>query len=151
MRVVEVSDTDVVTRVEVPGVVSDHKGLNLPGVAVSVPALSDKDKEDLRWAIEQDADFIALSFVRSANDIKDVHEIMDEMGKRIPVIAKIEKPQAVEALEEIVEAFDGIMVARGDLGVEMPLEAVPLVQKRAIELARIAAKPVIVATQVMDP
>ena len=90
--------------------VSDHKGLNLPGVAVSVPALSEKDKEDLRWGIEQDADFIALSFVRSAKDIKDVHEIMDEMGKRIPVIAKIEKPQAVEALEEIVEAFDGIMV-----------------------------------------
>ena len=133
VRVVEVTDTDVVTRVEVPGMVSDHKGLNLPGVAVSVPALSEKDKEDLRWGIEQDADFIALSFVRSAQDIKDVHEIMDEMGKRIPV-----------------EAFDGIMVARGDLGVEMPLEAVPLVQKRAIELARIAAKPVIVATQVMD-
>ena len=150
VRVVEVSDTDVVTRVEVPGVVSDHKGLNLPGVPVSVPALSEKDKEDLRWAIQMDADFIALSFVRSAHDIDDVHEIMDEMGKRIPVIAKIEKPQAVEALEEIVEAFDGIMVARGDLGVEMPLEAVPLVQKRAIELARIAAKPVIVATQVMD-
>lgn len=150
VRVVEVSDTDVVTRVEVPGVVSDHKGLNLPGVAVSVPALSEKDKEDLRWAIQMDADFIALSFVRSAHDIDDVHEIMDEMGKRIPVIAKIEKPQAVEALEEIVEAFDGIMVARGDLGVEMPLEAVPLVQKRAIERARIAAKPVIVATQVMD-
>ena len=128
VRVVEVTETDVVTRVEVPGVVSDHKG----------------------WGIEQDADFIALSFVRSAKDIKDVHEIMDEMGKRIPVIAKIEKPQAVEALEEIVEAFDGIMVARGDLGVEMPLEAVPLVQKRAIELARLAAKPVIVATQVMD-
>ena len=150
VRVVEVTETDVVTRVEVPGMVSDHKGLNLPGVAVSVPALSEKDKEDLRWAIEQDADFIALSFVRSAEDIKDVHEIMDEMGKRIPVIAKIEKPQAVEALEDIIEAFDGIMVARGDLGVEMPLEAVPLVQKRAIELARIAAKPVIVATQVMD-
>ena len=150
VRVVEVTETDVVTRVEVPGMVSDHKGLNLPGVAVSVPALSEKDKEDLRWGIEQDADFIALSFVRSAEDIKDVHEIMDEMGKRIPVIAKIEKPQAVEALEDIIEAFDGIMVARGDLGVEMPLEAVPLVQKRAIELARIAAKPVIVATQVMD-
>ena len=150
VRVLEVTDTDVVTRVEVPGMVSDHKGLNLPGVAVSVPALSEKDKEDLRWGIEQDADFIALSFVRSADDIKDVHAIMDEMGKRIPVIAKIEKPQAVEALEEIIEAFDGIMVARGDLGVEMPLEAVPLVQKRAIELARIAAKPVIVATQVMD-
>ena len=150
VRVVEVTDTDVVTRVEVPGMVSDHKGLNLPGVAVSVPALSEKDKEDLRWGIEQDADFIALSFVRSAQDIKDVHEIMDEMGKRIPVIAKIEKPQAVEALEDIIEAFDGIMVARGDLGVEMPLEAVPLVQKRAIELARRQAKPVIVATQVLE-
>lgn len=150
VRVVEVTETDVVTRVEVPGMVSDHKGLNLPGVAVSVPALSEKDKEDLRWAIEQDADFIALSFVRSAEDINDVHEIMDEMGKRIPVIAKIEKPQAVEALEDIIEAFDGIMVARGDLGVEMPLEAVPLVQKRAIELARRQAKPVIVATQVLE-
>lgn len=150
VRVIEVSDTDVTTRVEVPGVVSDHKGLNLPGVAVSVPALSEKDKEDLRWAIEQESDFIALSFVRSADDINDVHKIMDEYGVRIPVIAKIEKPQAVDALAEIVDAFDGIMVARGDLGVEMPLESVPLVQKRAIELARRAAKPVIVATQVMD-
>lgn len=150
VRVVEVTDTDVVTRVEVPGMVSDHKGLNLPGVAVSVPALSEKDKEDLRWGIEQDADFIALSFVRSAEDIKDVHEIMDEVGVRIPVIAKIEKPQAVENLFDIVSTFDGIMVARGDLGVEMPLEAVPLVQKRAIELARRQAKPVIVATQVLE-
>lgn len=150
VRVIEVTETDVVTRVEVPGMVSDHKGLNLPGVAVSVPALSDKDKEDLRWALEQDADFIALSFVRSAADIEDVHEIMDEFGFRVPVIAKIEKPQAVDALAEIVDAFDGIMVARGDLGVEMPLESVPLVQKRAIELARGAGKPVIVATQVMD-
>ncbi len=150
VRVVEVTDTDVVTRVEVPGDVSDHKGLNLPGVAVSVPALSDKDKEDLRWGLHVGADFIALSFVRSAADIEDVHQIMDEEGIRRPVIAKIEKPQAVEAIEEIVDAFDGIMVARGDLGVEMPLEVVPLVQKRAIELARRSAKPVIVATQVMD-
>ena len=150
VRVVAVTDTDVVTKVEVPGYVSNNKGINLPGVAVSVPALSEKDREDLRWALKIGADLIALSFVRDADDIKDVHEIMDEVGVRIPVIAKIEKPQAVDALEEIVEAFDGIMVARGDLGVEMPLEAVPLVQKRAIELARIAAKPVIVATQVMD-
>ena len=150
VRVIEVTDTDVVTRVEVPGYVSDHKGLNLPGVAVSVPAMSAKDEEDLRWGIKADADFIALSFVRSAADIDSVHAIMDECGKRLPVIAKIEKPQAVEALSEIVDAFDGIMVARGDLGVEMPLEDVPLVQKRAIELARRAAKPVIVATQVMD-
>ena len=150
VRVVEVTDTDVITRVEVPGAVSDHKGLNLPGVAVSVPALSEKDKEDLRWGLKVGCDFIALSFVRSAADIDDVHAIMDEEGIRRPVIAKIEKPQAVDALEEIIEAFDGIMVARGDLGVEMPLEAVPLVQKRAIELARRAAKPVIVATQVLD-
>lgn len=150
VRVIEVTDTDVVTRVEVPGMVSDHKGLNLPGVAVSVPALSEKDREDLRWALRVDADFIALSFVRDASDYDDVRAIMDEEGVVLPVIAKIEKPQAVESLEEVVEAFDGIMVARGDLGVEMPLETVPLVQKRAIELARGAAKPVIVATQVMD-
>lgn len=150
VRVIEVTDTDVVTRVEVPGFVSDHKGLNLPGVAVSVPALSEKDRTDLRWGLRVGADFIALSFVRSATDIEDVHQIMDEEGVHLPVIAKIEKPQAVDAIEEIVDAFDGIMVARGDLGVEMPLETVPLVQKRAIELARRAAKPVIVATQVFD-
>ncbi|WP_127841988.1 pyruvate kinase [Actinomyces wuliandei] len=150
VRVVSVTDTDVVTRVEVPGYVSNNKGINLPGVAVSVPALSEKDRDDLRWALGIGADLIALSFVRNAADIKDVHEIMDEVGVRIPVIAKIEKPQAVENLFEIVSAFDGIMVARGDLGVEMPLEAVPLVQKRAIELARRQAKPVIVATQVLE-
>lgn len=150
VRVKEVTETDVITQVEVPGVVSDHKGLNLPGVAVSVPALSPKDEDDLRWALKQGADIIALSFVRSADDFADVKRIMDEEGIQIPVIAKIEKPQAVEHLVEIIQAFDGIMVARGDLGVEMPLEAVPLVQKRAIELARRYAKPVIVATQVFD-
>ncbi|MDN5963758.1 MAG: pyruvate kinase [Actinomyces sp.] len=150
VRVTEVTETDVITRVEVPGYVSDHKGLNLPGVAVSVPALSEKDREDLRWGLNVGCDFIALSFVRSAVDIEDVHKIMDEEGIRRPVIAKIEKPQAVDAIEEIVDAFDGIMVARGDLGVEMPLEVVPLVQKRAIELARRQAKPVIVATQVLE-
>ena len=150
VRVVAVTGTDVVTKVEVPGYVSNNKGINLPGVAVSVPALSEKDREDLRWALKIGADLIALSFVRDADDIKDVHEIMDEVGVRIPVIAKIEKPQAVENLFDIVSTFDGIMVARGDLGVEMPLEAVPLVQKRAIELARRQAKPVIVATQVLE-
>jgi pyruvate kinase len=150
LRVTEVSDTDVVTVVEVPGQVSNNKGLNLPGVAVSVPALSEKDEADLRFALGLRADLIALSFVRSAADIDPVHKIMDEEGVRLPVIAKIEKPQAVDNLEEIVRAFDGIMVARGDLGVEMPLEDVPMVQKRAVELARRAAKPVIVATQVLD-
>ncbi len=150
LRALEVTATDVLTETVVGGVVSNNKGINLPGVAVSVPALSDKDRDDLRFAMRLGADMIALSFVRNADDIVDVHAIMDEFGTRIPVIAKIEKPQAVDNLEEIVRAFDGIMVARGDLGVEMPLEDVPLVQKRAIELARREAKPVIVATQVLE-
>ena len=145
-----VEGTRVVTRVEVPGTVSNNKGLNLPGVAVSVPAMSDKDAEDLRWALNVGADIIALSFVRSAADYDDVRRIMEEENRVVPVIAKIEKPQAVENLAEIIAAFDGIMVARGDLGVELPLEQVPLVQKRAVELARRNAKPVIVATQVLE-
>jgi pyruvate kinase len=150
VEVVEVKGNDVVTKVIEPGAVSNNKGINLPGVAVSVPALSEKDKEDLRWGLNAGADFIALSFVRSAEDIVDVHQIMDEVGIRVPVIAKIEKPQAVANLQGIVDAFDGIMVARGDLGVELPIEEVPLVQKHCIELAREAAKPVIVATQMLD-
>ena len=150
VEVVEVKGNDVITKVIEPGAVSNNKGINLPGVAVSVPALSEKDIDDLRWGLRAGADFIALSFVRSADDIKDVHKIMDEEGIRVPVIAKIEKPQAVENLVEIVEAFDGIMVARGDLGVELPIEDVPLVQKQCIELARDMAKPVIVATQMLD-
>jgi len=150
LEAVEVTDTDVKTTVVVGGTVSNNKGINLPGVAVSVPAMSDKDKEDLRWALGLRADMIALSFVRSADDIKDVHAVMDEVGVRLPVIAKIEKPQAVDNLVEIIKAFDGIMVARGDLGVELPLEEVPLVQKRAVEIARRNAKPVIVATQVLE-
>jgi pyruvate kinase len=150
VEVTKVSGNDVITKVIEPGTVSNNKGINLPGVAVSVPALSEKDIEDLRWGLNAGADFIALSFVRNAEDIKDVHRIMDEEGIRVPVIAKIEKPQAVENLVSIVDAFDGIMVARGDLGVELPIEDIPLVQKRCVELARDAAKPVIVATQMLD-
>jgi pyruvate kinase len=150
VEVTAVTGNDVVTKVIEPGAVSNNKGINLPGVAVSVPALSEKDIEDLRWGLKAGADFIALSFVRSADDIVDVHRIMDEVGIRVPVIAKIEKPQAVTNLQGIVNAFDGIMVARGDLGVELPIEEVPLVQKHCIELAREAAKPVIVATQMLD-
>lgn len=150
VEVTQVVASDVITKVIEPGAVSNNKGINLPGVAVSVPALSEKDIDDLRWGLKAGADFIALSFVRNAEDIKDVHRIMDEEGIRVPVIAKIEKPQAVENLVSIVDAFDGIMVARGDLGVELPIEDVPLVQKRCIELARDAAKPVIVATQMLD-
>jgi len=150
LEVVKVTSESVITRVTEAGTVSDNKGINLPGVAVSVPALSEKDISDLRWALRQGVDMIALSFVRNAADVVDIHKIMDEEGRRIPVIAKIEKPQAVENLKEIIDAFDGIMVARGDLGVELPLEQVPMVQKRAIELARAATKPVIVATQMLE-
>jgi pyruvate kinase len=150
LEVTGVEGPRVRTKVIEGGMVSDHKGLNLPGVAVSVPALSAKDVDDLRWAIRIGADIVALSFVRTGQDIEDVHRVMAEEGRRLPVIAKIEKPQAVENLDAIVAAFDGIMVARGDLGVEMPLETVPIVQKRAIKLARRNAKPVIVATQMLD-
>ena len=150
VQVVAVKGNDVITKVTQPGMVSNNKGINLPGVAVSLPALSEKDVADLRWGLKAGADFIALSFVRNAADIKDVHKIMTEVGIKVPVIAKIEKPQAVENLQEIVDAFDGIMVARGDLGVELPIEDVPMVQKRCITMARESAKPVIVATQMLD-
>ena len=150
VRVIDVDGPRVVTEVIEGGMVSDHKGINLPGVAVSVPAMSEKDIDDLRWGLNIGADLIALSFVRHAGDIKRVHEVMDEEGIRLPVFAKIEKPQAVDNLDAIVAAFDGVMVARGDLGVELPLEQVPLVQKRTVAVSREAAKPVIVATQMLE-
>jgi pyruvate kinase len=150
LRVVEVSGPDIHCEVLDGGPVSDHKGISLPGVAVSVPPLSDKDIEDLKFALELGADMVAMSFVRAPGEVKLAHAIMDEVGRRVPVIAKLEKPEAVSDLPAIVEAFDGLMVARGDLGVEMPLEQIPLVQRRAIALCRQAAKPVIVATQMLD-
>lgn len=147
---IEVDGNDVVCRVTEGGPVSNNKGVSLPGMDISVPALSEKDIADLRFALKLGVDFIALSFVRSPADIDLVHEIMDEEGRRVPVIAKLEKPEAVDALESIILAFDAVMVARGDLGVEVPLEQVPLVQKRAVQIARENAKPVIVATQMLD-
>ena len=150
LRVVEVDGTDVHTEVEVGGEVSNNKGINLPGVAVSVPALSEKDEEDLRWALRVSVDFIALSFVRSGHDVDRVREIMREEGVMLPVIAKIEKPQAIDNLDDVIRAFDAFMVARGDLGVELPLERVPVLQKRVVEAARRNAKPVIVATQMLE-
>jgi pyruvate kinase len=144
------NSTDVVCDVTEGGKVSNNKGLSLPGVEVSVPAMSDKDAEDLEFALRLGVDFIALSFVRNPEDVKLVHRVMDSVGIRVPVIAKLEKPEAVARMEQIVLAFDGIMVARGDLGVEMPLEAVPMVQKRAVQICRDNAKPVIVATQMLD-
>lgn len=150
LEVLEVRGPEVRTMVIEGGVVSDHKGINLPGVAVNVPALSGKDVDDLRFALRMGCDMVALSFVRDAGDIGDVHRVMDEVGRRVPVIAKVEKPQAIDHMEEIVLAFDGVMVARGDLAVEYPLEKVPVVQKRLIEMCRRNAKPVIVATQMME-
>jgi pyruvate kinase len=150
LEVSGVHGTRVRTRVLVGGVLSDHKGLNVPGARLAVPALSSKDELDLRWALGLRADMIALSFVRGPGDVAPVRRIMDELGARLPVIAKIEKPQAVDALPEVLEAFDGLMVARGDLGVELPLEQVPMVQKQAIRLAQDQAKPVIVATQMLE-
>src|SRR3954449_4041838 len=150
LTVVDVQGPDVFCLVLEGGPVSNNKGLSLPGVAVSVPALSDKDAEDLRFALSLGVDFVALSFVRHARDVELVREIMRQEDVYCPVIAKLEKPEAVQNLEAIVNAFDGIMVARGDLGVELPLEQVPLVQKRAVQAARERNKPVIVATQMLE-
>ncbi len=150
LEVVAVEGPDVVCTVTVGGTVSDNKGLSLPGMNVSVPALSAKDIADLEFALGLGVDLVALSFVRSPADIDLVHAVMDRVGHRVPVIAKLEKPEAVDDIEAVVDAFDGLMVARGDLGVEMPLERVPLVQKRAVQRCREKAKPVIVATQMLD-
>ena len=150
LRVVEVDGEDVHTEVLVGGEVSNHKGINLPGVAVSVPALSEKDVADLRFALRLGVDSIALSFVRTAADVVDVRRVMDEEGLHVPVIAKIEKPQAIDHLDAVVDAFDALMIARGDLGVECPLEDVPFLQKEIIRRARVMAKPVIVATQMLE-
>jgi pyruvate kinase len=150
LAVTKVDGNDVCCDVVEGGTVSDNKGISLPGMNVSVPALSEKDIADLEFALGLTVDFVALSFVRSPADIDLVHQIMDAKGVRLPVIAKVEKPEAVENLEAIIDAFDGIMVARGDLGVELPLERVPVVQKRAVQMCRERAKPVIVATQMLD-
>ncbi len=150
LTVVDVEGNDVICTVTEGGPVSNNKGVSLPGMNVSVPAMSDKDEADLEFALALGVDLIALSFVRSPADIELVHAIMDRVGRRVPVIAKLEKPEAIDNLEAVVLAFDAVMVARGDLGVELPLEEVPLVQKRAIQMARENAKPVIVATQMLE-
>ncbi|MEE6176388.1 pyruvate kinase [Mycobacterium sp. 050134] len=150
LAVVEIRGADIGCEVVHGGPVSDNKGISLPGVAVSAPTLSDKDVEDLKFALHLGVDMVAMSFVRAPEEAGLAHTIMAEVGRRVPVIAKLEKPEAVSRLPEIVSAFDGLMVARGDLGVEMPLEQIPLVQKRVIRLCRDAGKPVIVATHMLD-
>jgi len=150
LQVREIDGDDVVCTVLEGGPISNNKGMSLPGMNVSAPALSEKDIEDLEFALQLGVDMVALSFVRSPSDVELVHEVMDRVGRRVPVIAKLEKPEAIDNLEAVILAFDAVMVARGDLGVELPLEEVPLVQKRAIQMARENAKPVIVATQMLE-
>jgi len=150
LRVVAVSGRDVATEVVEGGRISDHKGLNLPGVGVSAPALSDEDVSALSNVLGCGVDLVALSFVRRPQDADAVREVMVASGRLVPVIAKIEKPEVLSALPAIIDAFDGLMIARGDLGVEAPLEWVPLIQKRAINMARARSRPVIVATQMLE-
>jgi pyruvate kinase len=148
--VVNRSASEVETEVVHGGRLKEHQGINLPGVRVSAPAATEKDIEDLHFGLEQEVDFIALSFVRKASDIVQVKEIIKRAGKSTPVIAKIERPEALDVLPEILAVADAIMVARGDLGVEMPPERVPLVQKQIIDAANKAMIPVITATQMLE-
>lgn len=150
LRVDHVDASDVVTRVVHGGTLGEHKGINLPGVQVSAPALTEKDREDLEFGIDQGVDYVALSFVRRAADIYRVKEVMSRKGTQIPIIAKLEKPEAIGRLREIVEVSDGVMVARGDLGVESAPERVPLLQKEIIREANRRGKLVITATQMLE-
>jgi pyruvate kinase len=150
LRVDEISDQDVVTRVEVGGSVASRQGLNLPNVTVSLPAVSAEDIALIDAGLEMGLDFFALSFVRRREDLDPVREHLAERGVEVPLIAKIEKPQAAANAEEIVDSADGIMIARGDLGIELPIEEVPLVQKRLLAIAGRRAKPTITATQMLE-
>jgi len=150
VRVTDVRGGRVETRVEVGGLVSAGKGVNLPGIQLPIPSMTEKDEADLEFALEHGADYVALSFVRTADDVAGLRERIDAAGARARVIAKIEKAEAIERLEEIVEAADGVMVARGDLGVEIGAAEVPLVQKLIIRTAREAGRTVITATQMLE-
>jgi pyruvate kinase len=150
LKVNEVKANSAMCDVEEGGILSDFKGINLPGVNVSQISFTEKDQADLRFGIEQGVDFIALSFVRSANDILQAKKIIVEYKKEILVIAKIEKPEAIQNLMEIIDAADGAMIARGDLGVEIPLERIPVLQKKIICLCQEKGKPVIIATQMLE-
>jgi pyruvate kinase len=144
------TDTDVICRVIDGGLLGERKGINLPGVALPIDSLTEKDIVDLKWAVQQDADYIALSFVRRASDCEHAKKLISEAGGRAPLIAKIEKAEAIDHLDEIIAAADGIMVARGDLGVETSVELVPVYQKRIIERSIKAGKMVITATQMLQ-
>jgi pyruvate kinase len=150
LSVTQVRGSDVECEVINGGLLAEHQGINLPGAALSIPALTAKDRADLEFGLKHGVDIVALSFVRSAADVRSVKEIITARGQDVPVIAKLEKPQALKRLEEIFEAADGVMVARGDLGVEMPAEKVPVIQKYVIRRAADWRKPVIIATQMLE-
>ncbi|MBN2730463.1 MAG: pyruvate kinase [Bacteroidales bacterium] len=145
-----INEHEVKAKILRGGILKSKKGFNIPGAKLSLPALTEKDKKDLEFILTQDIDWVALSFVRSANDVKQLRERISKEGKELRIIAKIEKPEAVDDIDNIISAADGIMVARGDLGIEMPLQAVPVIQKNIIQSCIFAAKPVIVATQMME-
>ncbi len=149
LNVVEKSGENIICRVSVGGVIASHKGVNLPLSRLSVKAFTEKDRSDLAVGLEEKVDFVALSFVRSADDLSEIREILGKIDHAPMLIAKIEKPQAVENFEQILTVVDGVMVARGDLGVEMPLDEVPIIQKKIIRMSRQAGKPVITATQML--
>ena len=149
-KVVSTTDTDIITKVVIGGELSSNKGFTVPGAHYDVPGVTEKDKADLRWGLEHGVDWIASSFVRSADDILPLRSVMREVGRRAPVIAKIERPEAVRNITSIIEAYDGIMVARGDMGIELPIDEVPVIQKNIIRHCNRAGKPAITATQMLD-
>jgi pyruvate kinase len=150
LRVTRAGTTDIECQIINGGTLGERQGINLPGTALSIPALTAKDREDLEFGLESGVDAVALSFVRSAADVLEVKEIIAGRNQTVPVIAKLEKPQALDQLEDILEASDGVMVARGDLGVEVPPEKVPVIQKYVIRRAGEWRKPVIIATQMLE-
>jgi pyruvate kinase len=150
LKVRSVHGSEIECEVINGGTLAEHQGINLPGTAVAIPALTEKDKIDLKFGLKQGVDAVALSFVRSADDIRMAKELMAEFGRPVPIVAKLEKPQAIEHLEEILEAAHGVMVARGDLGVELPPEKIPVIQKQVIQRASLWRKPVITATQMLE-
>jgi pyruvate kinase len=150
LRVISSGAEDILARVEHGGPLGEHKGINLPGVKVSAPALTDKDRADLAFGLSQGVDYVALSFVRAAADLQEARRAVEALGGKVPLITKLEKPEAIEQLDAILAASDGVMVARGDLGVELPPERVPMIQKQIIRKANQLGKPVITATQMLE-